>query len=84
MTHDKLFFCGGAARPCEISTDMLSSLFPSFFSFIVTSLDKLYFRLGAVHKWRHAPRGEGGHTFVTMRDEGEGGGLKKCDVTWKG
>ena len=27
--------------------------------------------------------GEGGHTFVTLRDEGEGGGLKKCDVTSK-
>ena len=26
----------------------------------------------------------GGHTFLTMRDEGEGGGLKKCDVTSKG
>lgn len=29
----------------------------------------------------HAWRGGGGHLIVTVRDNGKGGGSKKCDIT---
>jgi len=42
-------------------------------------LQMLFSIKGVVHKWRHAPMGEGVHFIVTMCDVG--GGEKYCDVT---